>query len=458
MTVGVAGDQPGTVLRVENEIGGEEETTLTLHVAGTGIVAEDLRVGASPARAVRLEANSGVSFWGVKFYGDGFIVTAEEAAELAAAQCGQSLARPFVSGRDLTSTPRHLLALDCDGLVERDLSTRFPATYQHLLDRVKPVREHNPRAFKRGRWWIFGENQPGMRASVRGFSRCVMTTETAKHRVFHLMPSAMLAEGTVAVIALDDGFFFGVLSSRIHIVWSLATGGTLEDRPRYNKTLCFETFPFPTATEAQQTRIRDLAERLDAHRKRQQAQHPKLTLTDCYNVLEKLRAGAPLDARELLTHEHGLVTVLRQLHDDLDAAVAEVYALPLTAPDDAILAHLCALNVKRAAEERTGHIRWLRPSFQNPTSTATQTTLATGEAETVTAKARPAAKLAWPKTLAAQAQAVRGALLTVAAPADAATLAKTFKGAKTDRIEDILETLASLGQARTLPDGRFVAA
>ncbi len=460
MTVGVAGDQPGTVHHVEDEIPGEEESKLTLRVAGTGSIAEDLRVGASPARAVPLQANSGVSFWGVKFYGDGFIVTAEEAAVLSAAQGGQSLARPFVSGRDLTATPRQLLAIDCDGLVEHDLATRFPSTYQHLLDRVKPVRAHNPRTFKRERWWIFGENQPGMRASLRGLSRCALTTETAKHRVFHLMPVETLAEGTVAVVALDDAFFHGVLSSRIHVVWALATGGRLGvgNDPRYNKTRCFETFPFPEATDAQRARIRDLAERLDAHRKRQQSLHPKLTLTDLYNVLEKLRAGAALTAKEQTTHEHGLVSVLRQLHDDLDAAVAETYGLSPTATDDAILAHLCALNAQRAAEERAGQIRYLRPVFQNPTSTATQATLATGESEAPAPAAKPAAKLAWPKSFAEQALAVRAALTSFAAPADAATLAKTFKSAKADRISDLLETLASLGQARALKGGKFVAA
>jgi hypothetical protein len=35
------------------------------------------------------------------------------------------------------------------------------------------------------------------------------------------------------------------LSSRIHVLWALAKGGTLEDRPVYNTTQCFETFPFP---------------------------------------------------------------------------------------------------------------------------------------------------------------------------------------------------------------------
>ena len=52
---------------------------------------------------------------------------------------------------------------------------------------------------------------------------------------------------------------------------------------------------------------------------------------------------------------------------------------------------------------------------------------------------------------------MRAALSIIAAPSDAATLAKTFKGAKLDRVEDILETLASLGQARSLADAKYVA-
>nr|WP_211103573.1 type IIL restriction-modification enzyme MmeI [Azospirillum sp. TSA2s] len=52
-------------------------------------------------------------------------------------------------------------------------------------------------------------------------------------------------------IALSDGYSLGVLSSNIHVKWALAAGGTLEDRPRYNKTRCFDTFPFPNATPHQ---------------------------------------------------------------------------------------------------------------------------------------------------------------------------------------------------------------
>ena len=49
----------------------------------------------------------------------------------------------------------------------------------------------------------------------------------------------------VGVFARDDDYFFGVLHSRAHEVWSLRLGTSLEDRPRYTPSTCFETFPFP---------------------------------------------------------------------------------------------------------------------------------------------------------------------------------------------------------------------
>ncbi len=46
--------------------------------------------------------------------------------------------------------------------------------------------------------------------------------------------------------------------------------------------------------------------------------------------------------------------MLRQIHDDLDAAVAEAYGWPVDLADEEILARLVALNHERAEEERRG--------------------------------------------------------------------------------------------------------
>jgi hypothetical protein len=133
-----------------------------------------------------------------------------------------------------------------------------------------------------------------------------------------------------------------------------------------------------------------------ARRKRQQAPHPRkpgLPLTDTYNVLEKLRSGEPLTAKDKQIHERGLVSVLKQLHDQFDQAVLAAYgwqdfADPLAHPreragmrvlsesesavtntvDETILERLVALNAQPAAEERSGgrgQIHYLRPDFQS---------------------------------------------------------------------------------------------
>ncbi|MDO9159082.1 MAG: hypothetical protein Q7U45_06450 [Burkholderiaceae bacterium] len=168
------------------------------------------------------------------------------------------------------------------------------------------------------------------------------------------------------------------------IAWVLATGGALEDRPRYNKTRCFETFPFPDKstglTPELRQRTASLAQQIDDHRKRVlglplvSAQTPAsvgsgqagavradlgraagmrpeppppdtappgpstpsgeattsplnkdLTLSNLYNVREALRAGRALTAKEKAIHTTGLVGVLHQLHTELDAALLQAY-------------------------------------------------------------------------------------------------------------------------------------
>jgi hypothetical protein len=164
-----------------------------------------------------------------------------------------------------------------------------------------------------------------------------------------------------------------------------------------------EGVPVADAVSALKQRIRDLGERLDAHRKRQQELHPDLTLTGIYNVLEKLRAGEALNPKDREIHDKGLVSVLKQIHDELDSAVLEAYGwsdlkgsvgvspassspqcgqdarAPLAdilarggpaaeALEQQILTRLVTLNHERAAEEKRGLVRWLRPDFQAPAS------------------------------------------------------------------------------------------
>ncbi|MHB8764528.1 MAG: type IIL restriction-modification enzyme MmeI, partial [Deferrisomatales bacterium] len=69
----------------------------------------------------------------------------------------------------------------------------------------------------------------------------------AKHRVFVWLNTAVLPDSKVIAIALDDDAGFGVLHSRVHSAWTLATCGWhgKGNDVTYNPTTCFETFPFP---------------------------------------------------------------------------------------------------------------------------------------------------------------------------------------------------------------------
>jgi hypothetical protein len=293
--------------------------------------------------------------------------------------------------------------------------------------------------------------------------RFIATPVTAKHRFFVFLESRVLPDDALINIALDDAYYLGMLSSRIHVTWALASGSRLGvgNDPVYVKTTCFDRFPFPVCDEDQKARIRELGEQLDAHRKRQQAQHSKLTITDMYNVLEKLRKDEPLTDKEKLTHEQGLVSVLKQIHDELDAAVLGAYGWPASLTDEEILTRLVELNRQRAAEERAGRVRWLRPDYQNPQG-AQQTALDTAQPDTDLPRAAAAGKrMAWPVSLPEQVKAVRQALTDAHTDANAEELAERFEGARKDvrarKIAEILATLAALGRARETSARRFVA-
>ncbi|MGC1273785.1 MAG: DNA methyltransferase [Planctomycetaceae bacterium] len=459
----------------------------------------DLSGGCNLDDARPLRANDGLCSAGVQLYGAGFILSASEAAEMIGAAPSpeaRQIIRRYANGRDLMAVPRDAFVIDFFGYDAEQARTIHPLAYQRVLDRVKPERDHNRREAIRSKWWRFGWERPIWRQAVSGLNRFITTPETAKHRVFQFLDAKVTPDNRLTNFASQDAYILGVLSSRIHVAWSLAAGGTLEDRPIYTKTVCFDPFPFPACTESQQSRIRELAEALDAHRKRQQAAHAGLTMTGMYNVLERLREfdrasvgnalrgvphgpddvqlaeerppsgrnaaeGVPyngLTAKERTIHEQGLVSVLRQLHDDLDAAVAAAYGWPVDLTDEQILERLVALNAERAAEEAKGLVRWLRPAFQNPGgTTATQKMLTTDEPEAATpAKAAKVVKRAWPGPLPERVQAVRS-LLHEGRPLSAYELSRRFTRANTNTVTELLDTLVALGQARQLDDGRYAA-
>jgi hypothetical protein len=310
----------GTVVR-----SGQEEEGVAVKYATVSVISSSLT--ASATRDLnKLQANANLCFQGVVPAGEGFKLTPDEKRKLSElGETSPSLIRPYVIGRDLVQVAASKYIVDAFGVTESDLRSKYPKLYQRLLERVKPERDLNNRASYRDKWWLFAEPRPAMRGALKGLDRFIGTPYTAKFRPFVFIPSTTLPDAMVYAIASDDAGVLAVLSSRVHAWFARMAGGSLEDRPRYNSDKVFLPFPFPKQNDIQRQRIRNLGEQLDAHRKRQQELHPDLTITGMYNVLEKLRSGEALTAKEKVIHEQGLVSVLKQIHDDLDAAVFDAY-------------------------------------------------------------------------------------------------------------------------------------
>ena len=119
---------------------------------------------------------------------------------------------------------------------------------------------------------------------------------------------------------------FGVLISRVHMAWVRTTAGRLKSDYRYSAKLCYNSFVWPTVTDAARKKITVTAQAiLDAR-----AAHPDSSLADLYDPLTM-----PAD--------------LRAAHEANDRAVLATYGLPPSTPEPEIVAHLFKLYAERTA-------------------------------------------------------------------------------------------------------------
>lgn len=470
MTVGEAGTREGVLREAIREENLDTDSPLIEFKESTGVINSDLTIGADVTSALPLRANEGICSPGIKLHGDGFIVTPAQAEHLGLGKREglETYIRQYRNGRDLTARPRGVMVIDLFGLDAGDVRERFPEVYQHLKLTVKSQRDKQAKKSPTKdaesyatNWWTFGKPRQELRPALRGLDRYIATVETTKHRVFQFLDASILPDNMLVVIASDDAYTLGVLSSRIHVVWTAQQGGTLEDRPRYTKSHCFDPFLFPAATDLQKQCICDLAEELDRQRKRVLKEHPALTLTGLYNVLEELRKGTDPDAlnpAERHIFDEGQVLILKELHDRLDAEVARAYGWPTDLADEEILSRLVALNRERAKEEAKGNIRWLRPDYQVPRlgTPSQKAELDLKGGETGAKTSAPAAKEAWPADEIAQTAAVMAVLASAATPLAAEAIAGSFRQGRrcAKNIEAVLESLLRMGRLDTRDGGR----
>ena len=333
MTVAAGGEREGTLAMVERESGLNTDTPVVELSERAGRINGNLKIGADITAVQSLMANELISSPGVKLHGSGFIVTPEQASALGlgATPGLEDHILPYRHGRDIAQRPRGVKVIDLYPLSADEVRDQYPKVYQHVAQRVKPERDQNRMRFRRENWWWFGATHKELREFLKQLPRYITTAETSKHRFFQFLNGNIRPDNKLINIGVDNSAVLSVLSSRPHVLWSINSGNWLGvgNDPVYAKTKTFDPFPFP-ATKNSET-LGKLGSRIDAFRKERIAEHGFLTMTALYNVLERGRelengCDVPtLSAKERDIHEAGLVSVLKDIHDDIDRAVFEAY-------------------------------------------------------------------------------------------------------------------------------------
>ncbi|HET8984704.1 MAG TPA: type IIL restriction-modification enzyme MmeI, partial [Trueperaceae bacterium] len=305
----------------------------------------NLTSGLNVNLARRLRANSGTAFEGVKPIG-GFDAPEELVGQWIGLPnpdnaSNEDVLKPFYQGKDIVNRPTGRWIVDFNQM-SRVQAERYAAPFAYVEQRVRPMRANNLKSNRRDRWWQFGETNPGMRSALSGLPRYIATARHMKHRFFCWVQQGVLPGDALTVIASEDDYTLGIVHSYLHAAWASAQGTSLEDRPRYTPTTCFETFPFPEPTLEQMSRISAAAKHLDNVRSHLLAEDPKLTMTKLYNEVVELREQRDAAARAF---------PLLLAHEKLDELVAAAYGWEWPLDDEVILARLLGLNLQRAANE-----------------------------------------------------------------------------------------------------------
>jgi hypothetical protein len=352
-------------------------------------------------KAKRLSANAGTAFVGIQKTGP-FEIEGEVARKWLAepnpnGKPNSVVVRPWFNGLDVTRRNRDMWINDFGADMPVSEAALFEKPFEYVTTHVKPMRVGKREARTNECYWLFQWSRPVMRVAIASLLRIIVTPEVAKHRVFAWLPATTVADKNLSVFARADDTTFGLLHSRFHELWSLRMGTSLEDRPRYTPTTCFETFPFPDGltpadTAHQQTEALASGARIPAQIADAALQAAASRIAEAAKTLNDRREAwlnppewtvrvpevtplgldrspypdrilpkpglseadtKALQKRTLTNLYNARPAWLAMAHAELDAAVAAAYGWADFSPamsDDEVLARLLALNLARGEQ------------------------------------------------------------------------------------------------------------
>ena len=333
----------------------------------------------------KIRENLGTCFVGLILNGP-FDIEPEEAAFLlnlplnVNGRSNSDVVRPSLNGDDFNGIRPDKWIIDFGPSMGEPEASMYEAPFSLIEQRVKPFRlrvnedgGYVVRAKgEREIWWRHARSRPKLRESLSGLTRYIATPMVTSFRVFDYLTSDILPDQKLVVFSRDDDAFLGMLQSRYHYLWTLATCswiGAGNDMTYSNQSV-YETFPFPQGLTPNigsvhwmsDTRAQVVAREAENLKNlRDRWLNPIPSLNGAQDALAERKelpnrkAHPNLEKpaeRSLGSLYSKMPTWLVNAHRNLDAAVAAAYGWPADLSDDEVLARLLALNHERAAQGR----------------------------------------------------------------------------------------------------------
>lgn len=159
------------------------------------------------------------------------------------------------------------------------------------------------------KWWQHSYRRADMLEAISPLPRYIGTARLGTEKrmsVFQFIDPAIRPDDEMTVIALDDDYSLGVVSSKLHRAWLDERCSKLEARPRYSSTTVWDSFPwraFPS-----ESAVAQVANAMGT-----------ITEYRAGRLAEGITLGQQYDALRMPGKSE-----LRDMHGRLDAAVVEL--------------------------------------------------------------------------------------------------------------------------------------
>ncbi|MFM6472849.1 MAG: type IIL restriction-modification enzyme MmeI, partial [Dolichospermum sp.] len=191
------------------------------------------------SQAARLQANLNKCFQGVIPNGKGFLLSEQQAEEWIKADAKNvEVLKLFSMGANLAKNPhgkpeRWIIDFD-DMSIEEASDYQLP--FEHIKTYVKYERDSNRDEKAKNYWWKFLRPRPEMRKAIEFLPFYFAVPCHSKWFIFSRVNKDWLPNNSITVLALDDFYILGILTSNIHRVWVKAQSSTLKGDTRYTNT------------------------------------------------------------------------------------------------------------------------------------------------------------------------------------------------------------------------------